>query len=79
MHPDTLQPVKVKSFKVGLPILLERIKSAAVVQNTSVKEEVQTRNNPTWPTKEVEQIGVVLEKDTVEFEKDACAATRQMP
>ena len=68
MHPDTLKPVKVKSFKVGLPILLERIKSPAVVQNTSIKEEVQTRNNPTWPTKEMEQIEVVLEKDVEALE-----------
>ena len=37
-------------------------KSPAVVQNTSVKEEVLTRN-PTLPTKEME---VVLEKDTME-------------
>ena len=27
---------------------------------------MQTRNNPTWPTQEMEQIEVVLEKDTVE-------------
>ena len=57
----------MKSFKLGLPSLFGRQKSAAVVQNTSVKEEVLTRN-PTLPSKEleVERMEVVMEKENLE-------------
>jgi len=57
----------MKSFKLGLPSLFGRQKSAAVVQNTSVKKEVLTRN-PTLPSKELEvgRMEVVMEKENLE-------------
>ncbi len=55
----------MKSFKLGLPSLFGRQKSAAVVQNTSVKEEVLTRN-PILPSKELERMEVVMEKENLE-------------
>ena len=39
-HPDTLQPVKMKSSKCVLSFIFGREMSRAVIQNTSVKEEL---------------------------------------
>ena len=57
----------MKSFKLGLASPFGRQKSAAVVQNTSVKKEVLTRN-PTLPSKELEvgRMEVVMEKENLE-------------
>ena len=57
----------MKSFKLGLSSLFGRQKSAAAVQNTSVEEEVLTRN-PTLSSKELEleRMEVVMEKENLE-------------
>ena len=63
--PDLVQPVKKKSFKLGLPSLFCKKKPSSVIEGSTSKDIKMTRT-PTLPHKEKEVALDIVTKDVVE-------------